>query len=140
LPQMARATVNCRLLPGEQPEAVHATLTRVVANDKVKITPIAPVKPSEPSPLTNEVMKPIERITNELWPGVQVVPTMSTGATDGLYFRNAGIAIYGVSGIFEDINDVRAHGRDERVLVQSFYEGQQFLWRLVTGLADGGGV
>ncbi|MGQ0816128.1 MAG: M20/M25/M40 family metallo-hydrolase [Gemmatimonadota bacterium] len=134
LPQMARATVNCRLLPGEQPEAVQATLTRIVANDKVKITPMAPAKPSDPSPLTDEVMKPIERITNALWPGVQVVPIMATGATDGLYFRNAGIPIYGVSGIFEDINDVRAHGRDERLLVQSFYEGQEFLWRLVNAL------
>lgn len=136
LPQLARATVNCRLLPGDKPEDVQSTLVRIAADDKVSITPIAPAKPSEPSPLTPEVLGAIERITQEMWPGVPVVPTMGTGATDGLYFRNAGIPIYGVSGLFEDINDVRTHGKDERMLVQSFFEGQEFLWRLVNALAD----
>jgi acetylornithine deacetylase/succinyl-diaminopimelate desuccinylase-like protein len=134
LPQLARATVNCRVLPGEDPEAVRKTLERVVANEKLTITELAPAKPSQPSPLTREVMGPIERITQEMWPGVPVVPTMTTGATDGLFFRNAGIPIYGVSGIFSDIDDSRAHGRDERMPVQSFYEGQEFLWRLVRAL------
>ncbi len=66
-----------------------------------------------------------------MWPGVAVIPTMSTGATDGLYFRNAGIPVYGVSGIFGDVNDVRAHGKDERILVESFFAGLEFLDRLV---------
>lgn len=70
-----------------------------------------------------------------MWPGVPVVPTMVSGATDGLYLRNAGIPTYGVSGLFEDIDDTRAHGRDERLGVEAFHEGQDFLYRLVRALA-----
>ena len=80
-------------------------------------------------------METITRITEEMWPGVVVVPFMSVGATDGLYFRQAGIPIYGVSGLFGDMDDVRAHGRDERMGVKDFYDGQEFLWWLVTALA-----
>jgi acetylornithine deacetylase/succinyl-diaminopimelate desuccinylase-like protein len=135
LPQMARATVNCRVLPGEDPAEVHRVLSRVVSDEKVTMTPIAPAKPSPPSPLVPAVMGPIERITSEMWPGVPVVPVMSTGATDGLYFRQAGIPVYGVSGIFGDIDDSRAHGRDERILAESFFGGLDFLDRLVRALA-----
>ena len=91
--------------------------------------------PSSPSPLDPGILLPIEQTTEEMWPGIPVIPTMSTGATDGLYLRNAGIPVYGVSGIFGDIDDVRAHGRDERISVKSFYEGQEFLYRLVRRLA-----
>jgi acetylornithine deacetylase/succinyl-diaminopimelate desuccinylase-like protein len=73
-----------------------------------------------------------------MWPGVPVVPIMSTGATDGLYLRNSGIPVYGVSGMFHDVDDVRAHGQDERILIQHFHEGQEFLYRLVKALAGGG--
>ncbi len=131
LPQMARAVVNCRILPGESPDTVEQTLRRVLADPEIAVTEIAPPKPSPASPLSSEVMTPIEKTTAEMWPGVPVVPVMSTGATDGLYLRNAGIPTYGVSGLFEDIDDIRAHGRDERVGVKSFYEGQEFLYRLV---------
>jgi len=134
LPQMARATINCRILPGKSADDVEQTLTRVLADDQIKLTRIAPPKPSDPSPLTPEIMNAMERVTNEMWPGVPVVPVMGTGATDGLYFRQAGVPTYGL-GPFEDINDSRAHGRDERLPVQSFYEGQEFLWRLVNVLA-----
>ena len=71
-----------------------------------------------------------------MWPGVPVVPVMSTGATDGLFLRNAGISTYGVSGIFGDMGDVRAHGRDERIKVKSYYEGQEFLYQLVKDLSS----
>ena len=138
LPQMARATVNCRLLPGEDPLEVQRTLEHVVADEKVTITPIAPAKPSPPSPLSDEVMKPIARFTQEMWPGVQVVPVMGTGASDALYLRKAGIPVYGVSGIFEDVNDNRAHGKDERLAVSSFFEAEEFMWRLVHQLASAG--
>lgn len=131
LPQRASATVNCRILPGVDPASVQATLNEVVADDGVKITPVAEPKPSPPSPLTEEVMAPILEITESMWPGVKVVPNMSTGATDGLYFRNRGIPVYGVSGLFGDINDVRAHGRDERIMIESFFGGLEFLDRLV---------
>jgi len=101
----------------------------------VTITRVAPAKPSPPSPLTPEILGAIESITEDMWPGVPVIPTMSTGATDGLYLRNAGIPVYGVSGIFNDIEDTRAHGQNERVLIRSFFEGQEFLYRLTKALS-----
>jgi acetylornithine deacetylase/succinyl-diaminopimelate desuccinylase-like protein len=136
LPQTARATVNCRMLPDEKPEDVKAAIVAALADEKIAVTPVAPAKPSPPSPLTPAVLSPIERITGSMWPGVPVVPTMSTGSTDSLYFRAAGIPVYGVDGIFEDVDDTRAHGRDERLLVRSFYEGQEFLYRLVKELSS----
>jgi acetylornithine deacetylase/succinyl-diaminopimelate desuccinylase-like protein len=136
LPQTARATVNCRVFPGSDPKDVQAALESVVSDDAVKMSPVQPASPSLPSPLLPEVMGPIERITEEMWPGVPVVPTMSTGATDGLYLRNAGIPTFGVSGIFGDVDDARAHGKDERLLVSSFYEGREFLYRLVAALSS----
>jgi acetylornithine deacetylase/succinyl-diaminopimelate desuccinylase-like protein len=136
LPQAARATVNCRILPTETAEATRETLTKVVNDSRVAITRIRQPKPSPPSPLTAEVMKPIETVTQQMWPGVPVVPVMSTGATDSLYLRKAGIPVYGTSGIFSDIDDGRAHGKDERIGVKSFYEGQEYLYRLVKAFAS----
>lgn len=136
LPQTARATVNCRVLPGQPTDEVEHTLVRVLADDKITVTVMAPPKPSPPSPLRPEIMRPIERITEEMWPGVPVVPAMSTGATDGLYLRNAGIPVYGVSGLFEDVGDVRAHGKDERIGVKQFFEGEEFLYRLIKALSS----
>lgn len=135
LPQRAAANVNCRVLPGEDPALVQQTLAKVANNPKVTITPLAAAKPSPPSPLTPEIMQAITRVTEEMWPGVPVIPFMSTGATDGLYFREVGIPIYGVSGLFGDMDDVRAHGRDERMGVKEFFDGQEFLWWLVNGLS-----
>ena len=131
LPQRATATVNCRILPGVDPAGIQAELVAVIGDPGVRITPVAPPEPSPPSPLTEEIMAPIQRLTQEMWPGVVVLPTMSTGATDGLFFRNAGIPVYGVSGLFGDIQDVRAHGRDERISAASFFDGLEFLDRLV---------
>lgn len=135
LPQRARATVNCRVLPGESIDAVQNTLETVIGDDQVSITRAAPAKPSPPSPLTPDVLGAIEAITDDMWPGTPVIPTMSTGATDGLYLRNAGIPVYGVSGLFGEIDDVRAHGQNERVLVKSYFEGQEFLYRLTKALS-----
>ena len=137
LPQRARAIVNCRILPGEPPAEVLATLTRVVNDPGVTIAPTNDAKPSPPSPLTAEIVQAIEGSTQEMWPGVPVIPTMSTGATDGLYLRQAGIPVYGVSGIFGDEADVRAHGQDERVRHEWFYEGLEFCYRLVKRLTAG---
>ena len=130
LPQTARAKVNCRILPTETAAQIRQTLVKVINNERISITPIKEPKPSPPSPLRSDVMSAIERVTNEMWTGVAVVPTMSTGATDSLYLRKAGISMYGTSGIFGDIDDSRAHGKDERILVQSFYDGQEYLYRL----------
>jgi len=135
LPQTATATVNCRILPGEDPAKIKQMLIDVFADNAVSVTEIKPAKPSPPSPLDAEVFGPIEKLTKQMW-NVPVVPTMSTGATDGLYLRNAGIPTYGVSGLFADITDVRAHGRDERMGVKAFYEGQEFLYQLVKSLSE----
>ena len=136
LPQLARATVNCRILPQETADEVRRTLVRVVADNQIKVTPIDESKPSPPSPLRADVLGPIESITARMWPGVPVVPIMGTGATDSLYFRQAGIPVYGVSGIFGDIEDGRAHGRDERIAITSLHDGQEFLYRLTKALSS----
>ena len=136
LPQLARAVVNCRILPGESPSEVRSTLIRVLADSKISVTAMEDAVASAPSPLTPEVMSAVERATNLMWPGIPVIPVMSTGATDGLYLRNAGIPTYGVSGFFQEVDDTRAHGRDERLGVKQFYEGREFLYRLVKALSS----
>jgi acetylornithine deacetylase/succinyl-diaminopimelate desuccinylase-like protein len=136
LPQTATATVNCRILPGESPAEVRSALIRVLDDSKIMVSAIDKATPSTPSPLNPEIFRAIERITSEMWPGVPVVPSMSTGATDGLFLRNAGIPTYGVSGFFEDVEDTRAHGRDERLGAKQFYEGREFLYRLVQALSS----
>jgi acetylornithine deacetylase/succinyl-diaminopimelate desuccinylase-like protein len=131
LPQTASAIVNCRILPDESPAMIRGTLVRVLNNPKIDVKPLDPAITSAPSPLRPEVLMPIERITDAMWPGVPVVPVMATGATDGLYLRNAGIPTYGVSGIFSDVNDNRVHGKDERIGTSHFYEAREFLYRLI---------
>ncbi len=136
LPQRAQATVNCRVLPGESIDSVQKTLETVIGDDQVVISRVNSANPSPPSPLTAEVLGPIEEITEAMWPGVPVLPMMSTGATDGLYLRNAGIPVYGVSGLFHEIDDNRAHGQNERVRSDVFFEGQEFLYRLTKALSQ----
>ena len=139
LPQTAQANVNCRLLPSHDSADVQVRLQALAEPFEVEVSARGTATPSPPSPLTPEVLEPIERTTREMWPGVPVLPVMSTGATDGLYLRREGIPVYGVSGIFGDMDDRRAHGRDERIRIEHFYEGQEFLYRLVKALASGGG-
>jgi len=136
LPQTARATVNCRILPDDPVEGVLKTIQQVVG-DKVTVTRMSEPVPSAPSALRPEVMGPIEKVTGEFWPGVPVVPAMSTGATDSRFMRNGGIPMYGVSGLFLDQDDNRSHGLNERMPVKSLYDGHEFLYRLVKELAGG---
>jgi len=136
LPARARAVVNCRLLPGEDPRFVHAQLERA-AGERVKVSPMNEAHASPPADLEAPAMRTIERVSRSMWPDVPVVPLMSAGATDGAELRNAGIAVYGVSGIFLEHGENRMHGRDERVPVRSFFEGAQFLDRLTRELAQG---
>ena len=138
LPQLATANVNCRIFPTHDPEDVLVRLQEIAAPFDVTVEMDGAANPSPPSPLTDEVLGPIERVTEQMWPGVKVLPVMSTGATDGLYLRKEGIPVYGVSGLFGDMDDVRAHGQDERISIQNFYEGQEFLFRLVKALSGGG--
>ena len=137
LPQLARATVNCRIEPDEPVESVEARLRRAVADTAIHFSRIAEAHPSPPSPLRPEVMAPIEAVARKYWPGVPVVPEMSTGASDGLYTRNGGIPTYGVAAVFEDMNDSRAHGRDERVGVKEYHLAAEYWYELVKRLAGG---
>jgi acetylornithine deacetylase/succinyl-diaminopimelate desuccinylase-like protein len=135
LPQTARATVNCRILPGEPIDAVESTLNEVVADPRIRVARKREPTASPPSPLKPEIVEPIEVIVEEMWPGVTIVPVMSTGATDGLYVRNAGIPVYGAAALFGDPEDARAHGRDERVEIARFYEALEFWNRLARRLS-----
>ena len=134
LPQLAAATVNCRVMPDDSPEYVLQALQAAVADSQVSIKTARLSAPGPVSTLRPDVMKQIARITDSLWPGVIVVPSMSTGATDGKALRAVGIETYGVSGLFGERGDVRAHGKDERMLATSFYQAQLFLYDLVKAL------
>jgi acetylornithine deacetylase/succinyl-diaminopimelate desuccinylase-like protein len=145
LPQSAEANVNCRIFPGEDPEEVLKTLQRVVGDSRVKVA-LVPEKTSDgklipivavpPSPLQPELTKALERTLSTMWSGMQVVPTMSTGATDGKYLRIAGIPTFGIACMFFDMEDDRSHGKDERVGVQDFYEGVEFGYRFMKSLSS----
>src|SRR6185436_4731236 len=135
LPQLATANVNCRILPGVPVNAVVAELTKVLADPGIQISLVDEATPSKPAVLRDDVMAATEAIVKSMFPGVPVVPVMSTGATDGLFMRNAGIPTFGVDGLFDDIDDVRAHGRDERVGVKQFNEDLEFQYRLITALS-----
>jgi len=137
LPQRAQANINCRVLPGEPIEDVQKMLVRVVDDNQISVTPTLIDPSSKPSPLDPEIVQAVERVTAKFWPGIPVIPTMSAGATDGLFLRNAGIPTYGTSGLAGDIDDVRSHGRDERILVKSFNDGQEYLYQLVKALSSG---
>ena len=145
LPQTARATVNCRIIPGEDPAEVRKTLESVAADPRVSVT-IVPVKAANgsivpqvgvpPSPLLPEVVEAEEKTVHSLWPGLPVVPTMSTGASDGRYLRIAGIPTYGIACMFFELDDNRAHGKDERIGAQDFYDGVEISYRLIRNLSS----
>ena len=135
LPQAARATINCRILPHDDPAEVEAQLRKLAENDRVKLKVINQPLRSPASPMRPDVMKAVEGLTEKMWPGVPVVPVMSTGATDSRFMRNAGIPMYGVSGIFTEPSDARAHGLDERVAIPRLYDGREFLYQLVKELS-----
>jgi acetylornithine deacetylase/succinyl-diaminopimelate desuccinylase-like protein len=135
LPQTAGARINCRILPDQTVEEVEATLRRAVADDKVVVSVMRSNGASPMSPPRDDVLGTVQRLTSTLWPGVLAPPYMVMGGTDGRLLRQAGIPTYGVQGIFYDVDDIRFHGRDERVGVREFYEAQEFLYRLVKDLA-----
>ena len=138
LPQLAAANVNCRVLPDDSVDYVTSTLKRVIADSAVAVIFEGTPQSGPPSPMRDDLMTAISAVTTALWPGVPAVPMMVMGATDGAYLRAAGIPTYGVQGFFYDRDDIRFHGRDERLKVESFYEGQTFLYDLVKRLAGGG--
>jgi acetylornithine deacetylase/succinyl-diaminopimelate desuccinylase-like protein len=145
LPQMARANVNCRIFPGQDPEEVRKTLERVAADPKVSVSivpqldaagkPVAAVT-VPPSALLPEVTKAMEKTVGEKWPGVPLVATMSAGASDGKFTRIAGIPTFGIACMFFELGDNRAHGKDERTGVQDFYDGVDFNYKLIQALSS----
>jgi acetylornithine deacetylase/succinyl-diaminopimelate desuccinylase-like protein len=146
LPQTARAVVNCRILPGHSAEEVRQDLIGVLADPKIVVRyisdagEISDAAPSQlsgaPVSLKSEVMQPLEKIAREMWPGIPVIPTMATGASDGVFTNAAGMPTYAISGVAVDFDDVRAHGRDERVRINSFYGGLDFYGRFLKALSS----
>ena len=136
LPQTATANINCRMAPGHDPADVRAALLKAANDTGVSMSRAPAMEHASPSPLSRDIMGPIEKVTRDVFgPEVLVIPTMGTGATDSKYLRAIGIPGYGVSGLFGDPNDNRAHGKDERVLIKSYYQSEDFLYRLVKELS-----
>ncbi len=135
LPQLAQATVNCRVLPGTDTTTIVRALREVVSDTAVEVAEAQPATVSPPSPLKPALLKAIEEIGTRFWPGAVVVPVMSSGATDAMYVRTAGIPVYGIGGIFTLPEESRAHGRDERIEIRRFYEGLAFAKAMVERLA-----
>jgi acetylornithine deacetylase/succinyl-diaminopimelate desuccinylase-like protein len=136
LPQRAKATINCRVIPGVPLETIQAELVKVVADPEVTVTAGRAYKPAAPAPVTDRVFGPAQRISAEIWPGVPLVPHMATGATDAVTMNAAGIPTYGVSGLFRDPDGNGVHGLNERIRVRSVMEARAYLFRLVKAYAD----
>lgn len=136
LPRSAEALVNCRIFPGVPADDVEATLRRVVDDEGITFARVEEARPSPPSPLDEQVLAPIRALVEETWPGTPVIPSMSTGATDGLFVRNAGIPVYGLSAIYARSGEVRAHGLDERVGIEEFHRAAEFWYRMLKQLAE----
>ena len=145
LPQSARAIVNCRILPGHSAEEVRVELVRILADPAVSVRHIsdltgeiadrAPLdKPSAPVTLRTDVLAPLERLAAQFWPGAPVVTDMETGASDSKYTNAAGIPSFGFSALAIDRDDVRAHGKDERLRVSSYYDGVDFYYQYLKAL------
>ena len=137
LPQRAGANVNCRIFPGVSVETVRSTLAAVIADPKVTVTPSGELSPTPPPPpLSAKVLGPAEKVAHDMWPGVPVIPTMSTGATDGRYLNANGIPTYGLSGMFAEPSRSGVHGLNERIAVKSLLDGRTYLYRVVKLYAD----
>jgi len=146
LPQTAQANVNCRILPGHALEETRQDLIRIFNDPKITVRYVtdggevfdsAPDRKAlPPAALKPEVMQPLEALVNKMWPGIPVIPTMATGASDGVYTNAAGMPTYGISGIALETNDVRAHGKDERLPIDSYYKGVDFYYQFVKALGS----
>jgi len=134
LPQMARATINCRLLPDEDPNQVDLMLKNAVADAGIEISRVAPPQPSPPSPVDPALFAQIASAAKSVWGAVPVSPMMSAGASDSVFLRAAGMPSYVLNGLPYDVDDDRSHGQDERILVSSYYQSLEFNYRLLKDL------
>ena len=147
LPQQAHANVNCRILPGHSSEEVREQLVKVFADSKIAVRYVGAIgdvsdhasdkQGYAPPPLRPDVFQPLEKIAAEMWPGAPVVPDMATGASDGVYTNAAGMPTYCVSGVALERSDVRAHGKDERIGIESFYKAVDFYYRYLKAVTSG---
>lgn len=137
LPQTATATVNCRIFPGVDAGEVEAKLLEVMAIPGVEVERLGVARPSDPSPLRADVMIPVKFLAEKYFGKVPVIPTMSTGATDGLYLRNIGIPVYGVAALFAAEGEENAHGMDEKIRKKSFYEALSYWHDLMVAVTGG---
>ena len=144
LPQSAQANVNCRIEPGRTPEEIRQALEKVFADPKISVSYVGAIgggansKSFPPPPLRPDVFTPLEKIVGEMWPGLPVIPDMANGASDGVYTNAAGLPTYGISGEAVDRDDIRAHGKDERIKQDSFYHAVDFYYRFMKLLTSGG--
>jgi len=146
LPQMARANVNCRIAPGKSSEDIRQKLIEILADPKINVKYVGAIgevtdRGSErqsyaPPPLRPDVFQPLERIVKEMWPGTPVIPTMSTGASDGIYTNAAGMPTYGIGGTSEERGDHRSHGKDERMGAEAYYKGVEFYYRYLKAVTS----
>jgi acetylornithine deacetylase/succinyl-diaminopimelate desuccinylase-like protein len=137
LPQRATANVNCRIFPGETVEGTQAALVATIADRGVKVTPVPPIRPiAVPPPLDPKIMVPAEKLVAKYFPGVPLVPTMSTGTTDGIFLEAIGIPVYGAPGGWGDPDGNGVHGLNERRSVRAVFVGRDFLTDLIKAYAD----
>jgi acetylornithine deacetylase/succinyl-diaminopimelate desuccinylase-like protein len=134
LPQTAAANVNCRMLPQDSLQNVQDTLKRVLADDRIVVSVVGEAVPAPASAINPLIVRKLQALSAKLYGGLPIVPVMDTGASDGKYLRIAGIPTYGVPGVFENVDDVRAHGKDERIGVKDFYDGVDFYYEFIKSL------
>ena len=136
LPQRAKATVQCRMLPGDSAENVQQLLVGVLADPAIHVTLDAPPIVSPESPPTPQIMKRVALLAHSMWPDVPIIPTMATGFSDDRQTRGAGMVSYDISGVWEDVDENRAHGKDERVGIQAFDESVEFTYRMIKAMSS----
>jgi acetylornithine deacetylase/succinyl-diaminopimelate desuccinylase-like protein len=135
LPQTAAAVINCRIFPGDTVESVRSALTEILADPGIAVRTMAAGRPAPASPLIPEVMGAVERVTQQMWPGMPVFPVMDPWASDSISLRRAGLATFGVNGAFGELDVGNAHGANERIPVDAYYDSVEFLYRLLKALA-----
>jgi len=144
LPQHAEANVNGRIEPGHTPEEIRKELEKIVADPKISISYVGAIgggpktRAVVPPPLREDIMKSLEKITDQMWAGLPVIPDQASGASDGVYTNAAGMPTYGISGEAVDRDDIRAHGKDERIKQDSFYHAVDFYYRFLKLLTSAG--
>jgi len=137
LPQSAKAICNCRILPGIPQSVVLKEIHDMLADSQIVVHVMDSLLKNPPSPYNAAFMKTVEKVTEKQWPGIPVITVMGVGASDGIYLRGGGIPTYGISGVSVDMDDKRAHGKDERIGVKEFYDGLEYIYVLMRAFSSG---